>query len=138
MTNTTKLPEVGKYLYASCLGEDYGKILAVGHDENGKPTIDIEVYDAGLLLSYDEDSNALTEIELPPSTTVVLRKVQWKAADEWDGKLVIECNTPGNNCYRCTKLFCLNDERTAWIRPTGRGIVNALSDSVGEVLIQPE
>lgn len=109
-------PEVGHYLHASCSAEDYGRILAVGADENGAPTIDIEVLHPQDLISCDDDdddefeSPTLTTLELPPGTKVILRNLQWRKLGDWDETISIVCNTPGNGCFRCTKLFSLQSE----------------------------
>lgn len=105
-------PRVGQYLYASCSAEDYGKIIAIGKDGNGVNCIDIEVYNPDDLLSFNdenESSPALTHIELPKGVRIILRNVQYKNQN-WDWAYGIECNTPGNNCYRCTKSFIVKDE----------------------------
>lgn len=108
-----ELPKCGQYLYASCAGWDYGRILVVGQDTNGAPVIDIEVFHPDDLLSCDDngfDQTGLEAIELPEGVNIILKRVQYKlpeGADE-DWKPII-CNTPGNNCYRCTKLFTLSD-----------------------------
>lgn len=122
-------PRVGHFLYASCAGEDYGQIVGVGKDDNGVTTIDIEVFNIQDIISCDDEwsgndqwsRSVLTTLELPPGTKVILRNVQWKymsGYEGWDDEktwvTVIDCNTPGNNCYRCTKLFSLNDHHTAF------------------------
>lgn len=104
------IPKVGQYLYASCSAQDYGKIIAVGRDDNGVTTIDIEVFHPDDLISCDDEgdgfnSHGLEHLELPPGVNLILRNLQWK--DVGDG--LIRCNTPANNCYRCTKLFHLRD-----------------------------
>jgi hypothetical protein len=106
-------PKVGQYLYASCSAEDYGRILAVGDDGNGTPTIDIELCHPGDAFSCDDDDTdfpnpVLTEVELQPAAKVILRKLQWRQLGE-----CIVCNTPGNGCFRCTKCFWLHDEPAA-------------------------
>lgn len=118
-------PKVGDYLYASCAGEDYGQVITVGQDGNDFPTIDIEIYDINELISCGENNgggfpeNDLTRLELPPNTKVILRAVQWIQASGWEHwsedkhwVSCIVCNTPGSNCFRCTKLFSLQKQRT--------------------------
>lgn len=121
LTRQSRNPEVDDYLYASCAGEDYGQILRVGKDPNGVPIIDIELYNPQDLIWFKDSDfqNPLTEIELPPDTKVILRDLQWKPAggyESWDEEkswiTLISCFTPGNGCYRCTKLFSLHKERT--------------------------
>lgn len=106
-------PKVGQYLWASCSAEDYGKIIAVGKDANDYDVIDIEVFNANDLIDCEENDsrfqNSITRLELPPNTTAILRDLQWLYLDEVDGVTRIVCNTPGNGCYRCTKLFWLHD-----------------------------
>lgn len=124
LTKQSRPPEVGDYPYASCAGEDYGQVIAIGRDSNDIPTIDIEVYSRGDLIDfsdYDDEEGAppiLTRLELPPGTKAILRDVQWKPAGGWEGwdeakswVTLIVCRTPGNHCYRCTKLFSLSKER---------------------------
>lgn len=45
-------------------------------------------------------------IELPPETSVIFRDVPYTVCEGYDE--LIECRTPGNGCYRCTKLFGLH------------------------------
>lgn len=110
-----KLPKIGQYLYASCAGEDYGRILIVGKDANDQDVLDVELYDPQNLVLLNDDSefpeaHGLTSIELPEGTVVIIRGLLWKWADEKEDMIL--CHTPGNGCYRCTKLFFLADERT--------------------------
>jgi len=116
----SRLPEVGDYLYASCPGCDFGQIVGVGKDANDAPTIDIELYEPGDLIWFEDNDfqNPLTRLELPEGTKVILRDVQWKPAGAYEGwdeakswVTTITCFTPGNGCYRCTKLFSLSKER---------------------------
>ena len=101
-------PQVGHKLWSSCAGDDYGTVVAVGHDENNTPTIDIELKSASDAFWVEGETEewpapSLTQIELPPNVKVTLRHVHYKIVDEER----IVCNTPGNGCYRCTKLFWL-------------------------------
>lgn len=102
-------PQVGQYLFASCSAEDYGRVVAVGQDANGASTIDIEVLQPDDLVDCSDDSdvgtNPLTTLEVPEGVKLVLRHVQYRAVED----RYIICNTPGNNCFRCTKLFKLRD-----------------------------
>lgn len=111
-------PLVGQFLYATCKGEDYGKVVAVGVDGNNVPSIDIEIFDANDLLYDNSDSqgegygtNSLAHLDLPKDIVIILRSVQYKMLD-LDWAIGIECNTPGNGCYRCTKSFILQNEKT--------------------------
>jgi hypothetical protein len=106
-------PKIGQYLFASCSASDYGRIVAVGRDENGADTIDILVTDPQDLIDCEHDPDTprgwiapLTTVEFPPGD-VVLRGVQWRTDTSIDGYIV--CNTPGDGCFRCTKLFELRD-----------------------------
>lgn len=101
-------PKIGQLLYASCAGHHYGRILAVGKDANGESTIDIEVFHPNDMLSFDDDVNALTRLELVPNTKVILHEVIYTMLEQ--DRII--CATPGNNCFRCTKLFLLNTEDT--------------------------
>lgn len=127
LTKQSRDPEIGDYLYASCAGEDYGQVVGVGQDDNGIPTIDIEVFQHDDLIDfadYDDEEGAppvLTTLELPPGTKAILRNVQWKSAGGYEGWdelktwiTLIVCRTPGNHCYRCTKLFSLSKVHRAF------------------------
>lgn len=110
--NMQNTPKIGQYLYATCADEDYGKILAVGKDENGVDCIDIEVFDPNNLLSFNDNkenpTNPLTRLEISEGAKIILRDLQYKNSNAvW--AYIIECNTPGNNCYRCTKSFIVED-----------------------------
>jgi len=120
-TDKSRHPEAGDYLYASCAGCNYGQILRVGNDANGIPTIDIEIYCPNDLIWFEDSEfqNPLTHLVLPNGTKVILRDVQWKPAGGYEGwdeaktwVTLISCFTPGNGCYRCTKLFSLSKEKT--------------------------
>lgn len=105
-------PRAGQYLFSSCAGDDYGQITKVGEDGNGAPTIDIELYNITDALWIDEEDPdfpfPLTTVALMPEADVYLLNVQYKMLDD----KTIHCHTPGNGCFRCTKLFTLNDEPT--------------------------
>lgn len=100
--------KAGLYLYATCAGEDYGKILTVGKDGNGHNVIDIEVNDPDNLISSEQDDSLMT-LELPQGVKAILRNVRYELRDA-DWATLIICDTPANNCYKCTKLFVLNKE----------------------------
>jgi hypothetical protein len=111
---------VGLYLHASCSAEDYGQIVGVGKDANGAPTIDIEVFHADDLISiaWDEkkDSPPLTRLEVSGAVKLILRDVQYQHSEKYPE--LIHCKTPGDGCYRCTKLFSLRRTHTEdWKRP---------------------
>jgi len=118
-------PKIGDYLHASCSGEDYGRVIAVGKDGNGTPTIDIEVFTPDDMMSFGENNGTdfsnpvLTRVEIPAGVKVILRDLQWrqtKGYEGWDADKtwvsLIICNTPGNQCFRCTKLFSLRREKS--------------------------
>jgi hypothetical protein len=119
-------PEVGQYLYASCSDSDYGQIVAVGEDANGAPTIDIRLSDPQDLVTCDGNgvngwSDPLTTLEIVGDLVVetwvkpviqcalILRNVQWRPGEGSDGFII--CNTPGSECFRCTKLFQLRTKK---------------------------
>ena len=114
-------PRVGQYLYASCSAQNYGRILSVGEDGNGFPVMDIEVFHPSDLLSFGDDPsdpkpgefhNPLTGIRITgENVRVILTDVQWRMSPLADAEsLGIVCNTPGDGCYRCTKLFTLRTD----------------------------
>lgn len=123
--------QVGDMLYASCAGAFYGEVVGIGEDANGIPTVDLKVFDSQDLIDFPwaEDENepgniskswpdfhGLTRLELPEGVTPILRDVQWKRIHDQDSSgyqcdghvdtgTTVECVTPGNGCYRCTKYF---------------------------------
>lgn len=115
---TTPPIQAGQYLYASCSAEDYGKILSIGADANGVPCMDIEVFHPDDLISCSETEyagwgNPLTTLEVPVGgVKLILRNVQWVPVESTDGVARVRCNTPGNNCFRCTKLFWVHEKPT--------------------------
>jgi hypothetical protein len=115
------VPKIGQWLYASCSDADYGQIVAVGQDDNGVATIDILVSDPQDIISCEhneKDSDGwidpLTTLELPEGTRVILRHVQWRPGSGEDNFIV--CNTPGDGCFRCTKLFQLRGAPAVGVR----------------------
>lgn len=109
------LPKIGQFLWSSCAGESYGEIVDVGIDPNNVPTIAIKLKHASdIAWTEDEDENFpypdLSFVDLPKDITIILRDVQYVLKD-WDDSLqVIICRTPGNGCFRCTKLFRLTNK----------------------------
>lgn len=110
----TEEPAPGVYLYASCSAEEYGRIVAVGEDSNGNPTIDIEVLHPNDLIDCEDEEggeweHALTWLEVPAGVTLILRDVQYRIdpSKSPEYPAVIICNTPGNSCFRCTKMFTM-------------------------------
>ena len=122
VTSKVVTPKVGQWLHASCSDEDYGQIVAVGEDDNGIQTIDIRISNPQDLVTCDDKEweDPLTTLEVSPGATLILRHVQWHPGsgepesgepESGKGGYVI-CNTPGSECFRCTKLFQLRDEPT--------------------------
>lgn len=110
------IPSAGQWLYATCSAEFYGEIVAVGADANGQPTIDIRIEHPDDLIDcesveLDEEPgpgqwrNPLTTLELPQGVKPVLRHVLWRATGISGGHQTVDCNTPGDGCYRCIKHF---------------------------------
>lgn len=116
ITEIKMTPKIGQLLWSSCAGESYGKILAVGVDDNKTPVIAIELTTiSDIAWTNDEDETFpqpdLHFVEIPPGVHVILRDIQYKLWEPCeDGRQIIECRTPGNGCYRCTKCFTLRDE----------------------------
>lgn len=109
-------PAIGDWLYASCSAEFYGEIVDVGEDYNGQSTIAIRIEHPNDLIGCEsvdmgetplpgQWENPMTTLELPEGAKAVLRHVQWRGMRQYED--LIECNTPGSGCYRCTKLFLL-------------------------------
>lgn len=107
---------IGKYLYASCSAEEYGRIVGMGKDGNGFPTIDIEIFHPNDLIDCHEDGDipgsehGLTWLDVPQGTKLILRDVLYRMSTTPGYPDNIICNTPGNGCFRCTKLFTLYDD----------------------------
>lgn len=111
--------EIGDRLYASCSAEFYGEIIGIGHNNDLTiPVIDIIVNDPDDLVALGWDSefpDGYVRLELPEGVKPILRGLRWKISSsdaymfEKDGYVatgnLVVCNTPGNGCYRCTKLF---------------------------------
>jgi hypothetical protein len=106
-------PKPGQYLWSSCAADDYGKILSVGQDANGVDSMDIELCQLGLedLLSFEEGLDPPPLTRLVVQGTAILRDVQWKMGAEYEGEWTVILNSPGEGCYRCTKLLWLHDEK---------------------------
>ena len=135
MMRSEFIPSVGQWLYATCSAEFYGEIVAVGHDANGQPTVDIrlehpddiidcESVELGETAGPDEWENPLTRLDVPEGVKLILRDVLWRArgvnGSRGDERETLECNTPGNNCYRCTKYFWVHSAEqyaTHWSHP---------------------
>lgn len=114
------IPRVGQWLFASCSAKYYGEVLAVGEDSNGTPTIDVRVEHPLDLVWFggDTDDNwtpemggfgfhVLSRLEIPDGVKLVLRDLQYQdLGDEF-----IEVYTPGDGCYRCTKMFALHNAK---------------------------
>lgn len=80
---------------------------------NGKDVIDIEVFDANDLIDSpfeDEMGPSLMRLELPIGVHAILRGVVYKENESIEGEYSIICNTPGDLCYRCTKIFWPSDK----------------------------
>ena len=129
-------PEVGHWLYASCSASDYGQIVAVGEDDNGAPTIDIRLSDPQDLVTCDGNgtngwSEPLTTLEV--AGDLILRNVQWRPGPGDDGFII--CNTPGSECFRCTKLFQLQNKPAESITktPAQTPVQTELLDLLAEV-----
>jgi hypothetical protein len=99
---------IGKYLYASCSAQIYGKILDVYKDDYYDfDVVDVQLYDH-IDLGTPEDDEAEDyyhrKIIIPKNTNVVLKNAKYKLNDNY-----IEIDTPGSGCYRCSKYFKLMD-----------------------------
>jgi hypothetical protein len=106
---TAKSPKVGQWLHASCSDEYFGQVKRVYVDVNGAPVIDIELVDVNEAVHFDDFDkmkNPVSRLQLPAGVKATLVEVQYEANSN-DG--VIVCNTPEGGCYRCCRLFTLND-----------------------------
>lgn len=121
--------QIGDKLHASCSDCFYGTIVGLHKDGNNIDCIDIQVSEECIqdLINCETghppdnstqwpDAHGLEVLELPPGVLPILRNIQYKLSDRgadydfWRGEwrsvgTFITCNTPGNGCYRCTKLF---------------------------------
>jgi hypothetical protein len=105
-------PKVGQYLYSTCSASDYGYIVGRGKGEDGSDTIDILVTDPNDLLDDDllESGVSLSALE----GSITLHSIKYTIeADPWgqeDGPgFWVQCETPGEGCFRCRKLLRLRD-----------------------------
>lgn len=102
----------GMWLHASCSDEWYGPILRVGKDDNESDVIDLTVPDINEFIDCErwsergETAPSLMRVECGP---VVFRDLQWRPVK--DSSDLIECNTPGHGCYRCTELFSVHAQK---------------------------
>lgn len=117
-------PQVGCYLHASCSAEDYGRIVGIGKDDNGIPTIDIEVFYPNDLLDIQDvaetgEQHGLTTLEIPGGVKPILRYVQYKISESKDPSYPnhIICSTP-SGCFRCVHLFTMftDSKEERWAR----------------------
>ena len=93
--------EAGRYLYASCSATCY-RILAVGKDANGRDCLTMEVPDVNDFLEFGEDWQNLMRVE---PCAVTFRDVPWERVKGSPDQ--VRLWTPGDGCYRCTKLFSI-------------------------------
>ncbi len=115
-------PKVGDLLHASCSDEDFGRIVEVGEDANGTPTVDVECFDVDACFHYrhrkDQDPSdptalgyqryPMTRFVLPAGVHGVFRDVQYRQKIEYPNH--IELNMPEAGCYRCTHWLRLHSE----------------------------
>lgn len=98
----------GMWFHASCSDEWVGPILRVGKDANGTDVIDLTVPDINEFISTEEGFHgATTSLMSVSPKEAVFYNLQY----EYDGKRHIELNTPGDNCYRCSKYFSVHRQR---------------------------
>lgn len=108
-------PKIGQYLYSTCSAEDYGKVLAIGVDGNGANVISIELNHAADITWCEDDSEEfpspdLSRIEVLAEIKLILIDIQYREFNNEHEDSVIICRTPGNGCFRCTKMFWLKDK----------------------------
>jgi hypothetical protein len=113
--------ERGMWLYASCSAEWFGPITRVYKDDNGRDLLDFELdaeqvnefMDTGdndVDIGFDKYGNARATFALGARATMT--HVRYRpSGHEYPDLFVL--NTPGNGCYRCTKLFSVHNERGA-------------------------
>ena len=107
----------GMWLHASCNDEWYGPILRVGVDANGAHVIDLPIPDINEFLDCErfgefQKGECLPSLMRAECGPVIFRDLQYKWPEQlFPDRLVVECNTPGNGCYRCTELFSVHEAR---------------------------
>ena len=122
VTEPKDLPEwlkVGCLLYTSCNAEYWGPVTRIGRDGNGRAAIDFELEpeQVNAFLQVDTPSAPfgpynLSRLELVapgPETVYMMRDVPVAGFYDDDEGLkkwhTLILDTPGNGCFRCTKLF---------------------------------
>ena len=106
-------PKPGMFLYSSCRGENWGKIIAVHPDDNGTPCMDVELLDGQDCLTTTDDDSAdfpnsnLMQLDIPEGTRLVLRDMQYRLR----GCDCILVRSPGDGCFRCDKLLLLKEPK---------------------------
>jgi len=110
----------GSWLHASCSDEWY-EVTRVGKDGNGTDVIDVVVPDLNEFIECDrfgdfqkgECMPSLMRVETAGPVKFV--NLQWRPFPHPtmgdDDRKLIECNTPGDGCYRCTMLFSVHERK---------------------------
>lgn len=114
-------PKVGQFLHSTCSASDYGRIIARGKyqdDENEQEydTIDILINDPNDLIDSSFVEQGM-QVQVYVKESLALCSVRYSIksteTDPWDATdapgIWIQCDTPGNGCFRCKKLFRLRD-----------------------------
>jgi hypothetical protein len=106
---------VGAYLHTSCNGVWWGPIKKIHQDANGRLVVDFEFSsdDMGEFLDTYVDMTEpgaepnLAMVEMP-SVRCLMRDVPLTKISD-SGERLITLETPGDGCFRCSKLFSVHD-----------------------------
>jgi hypothetical protein len=114
-----RIPKVGDELYSSCAGQTFGTIVAMGKDDNGADTLDVEIDALSIneILHWQHDEswldgddmrgrfgvNPLTHVDAPIGMKLTIKKLQWRSVSAES----IETGTPDGGCNRCCHTFFL-------------------------------
>lgn len=100
---------VGQFLYASCSNEWYGPITRVGKDANSRDVIDFDLSPPGVNEFIDSAKESLAYFRI--NGTISLIDVPIIKIRKCEEVIFVELDTPGNGCFRCTKLFSVHAVR---------------------------
>jgi hypothetical protein len=119
MSVSDEYPKIGQYLYSTCSGSDYGRIVGRGKYEDQEEDKEYDTIDIDIKDPTDLIDDKFSESGVRLQGNVILCRVRYKIKDAepdpWPGEegpgIWIVCETPGDGCYRCKKAFRLRDEK---------------------------
>lgn len=106
---------VGDYLYSSCRGADYGRVLSVTLTKTSPRTNGLPHGRIDILLNPAEVGKILRDVpfKVNPSSVKFKQVVHGPSSRE-PFEVSIECETPDPGCYRCDQLFWLHKYASEW------------------------